>query len=328
MQNDPFGILDDVDYDDIVKELQDTCFITEINTNNTETCNYCGNALQRSINNISNTCSTCGIISDDTTDDAVNANDLTGNKLRIVGYNSSHFQPDLYRSDNGNINLLQKKQILTEYKNYRHQFIEKGGRPFPLTACELATEYYNMIQQKCVKRSQNKKSIMAACLWQACLLIDFAPSKIEISQFMQLPHKGIARGNNFIRALVSDGQLDINPNTDPLYPEIRTLFLQLDYTDDKYKQLHEIVYNVIQIATTNSIGINSLPRSKVIGTTYIVLKRCRDKSLVAVPPVDTKEFCKNRIRKNTIDRFINEINSYHSYFKEYYISVGLYSDPL
>jgi hypothetical protein len=329
MQNtDPFGILTDVDYNDLMNEFQNICSTSEINTHDTEICNYCGNSLQRSINNISNTCATCGIVTDEVSEDMVNVAEMTNNKLRIVGFNSNHFQPDLYRSDNGNISLLQKKQIFTEYKDYRQRFIESGGRPFPLTACEIATEFYNMIQQKCVKRSQNKKAIMAACLWQACLLIDFAPSKIEISKFMQLPHKGIARGNNFIRTLVSNNQLDINPNTNPIYPEIRTLFIQLEYIGDKYKVLHDIIYNIIQIANNNSIGINSLPRSKVIGTTFIVLKRCRDTTLIANPPVDTKDFCKNKIRKNTIDRFINEINAYHSYFKDYYESVGLYNGTL
>ncbi len=326
--NDPFGVLNDEDYTDLMNEFQKTCSISEITSNDTDICNYCGTVLQRSINNMNNTCSTCGIITDEVSDEAINVTDLTNNKLRIVGCNSNHFQPDLYRSDNGNISVLQKKQILSEYKEYRHRFIENGGRPFPLNACEIATEFYNMIQQQCVKRSQNKKAIMAACLWQACLVIDFAPSKIEISRFMQLPHKGIARGNNFIRTLVSNNQLDINPNTNPIYPEIKTLFIQLNYIDDKYKVLHDIIYTIIQIATDNSIGINSLPRSKVIGTTYIVIKRCRDKSLISNPPTDTKEFCKNKIRKNTIDRFINEINDYHSYFVDYYESVGLFSGPL
>lgn len=327
-KHDPFGILDDIDYSELMTEFNNQCTVTKIDNYDIDICSYCGIQLQRSINNMSNTCSTCGVITEEVSEDVVNVSDLTNNKLRIVGANSNQFQPDLYRSDNGNISMLQKKQILSEYKDYRQRFIESGGRPFPLTACEIATDFYNMIQQQCVKRSQNKKSIMAACLWQACLMIDFAPSKIEISKFMQLPHKGIARGHNFIRTLVSNNQIDIDPNTNPIYPEIKTLFIQLDYIDEKYKELHEIIYNIIQIASTNSIGINSLPRSKVIGTTYIVLKRCRDTSLVPNPPTDTKEFCKNKIRKNTIDRFINEINSYHSYFKEYYESVGLFSGTI
>lgn len=325
MSNDPFGVLTDIDYHELMTSFQSITIKEHDIKTNTELCRHCQNPLERSINNISNICDICGIISEEIIEDNNNA-ELSNNKLRIVGYNSNHFQPDLYRSDNCNINLLQRKQIFNEYRDYRQKFIEMGERAFPLNACELATEFYNKIQKQCVKRSQNKKAIMAACLWQACLLIDFAPSKMEISRFMQLPHKGIARGNNFIRTLVSDGQLDINPNTDPIYPEIKTLFLQLQYVSEAHKTLHDIIYNIIQIASNNSIGINSLPRSKVIGTTYIVLRRCRDTNLVPKPPTDTKEFCKDKIRKNTIDRFVNEINEYHSYFKDYYISVNLYSD--
>jgi hypothetical protein len=345
--NDPFGVLTDIDYQDLMKDFKNIQISYADAFQNADICKYCGQLLQRTINNITNICNLCGIITDEVSEEIININELTNNKLRLVGYNSNHFQPDLYRSDNGNINVLQKKQILNEYKDYRQRFIDIGERAFPLNACEIATEFYNKIQQNCVKRSQNKKAIMAACLWQACLLIDFAPSKIEISKFMQLPHKGIARGNNFIRTLVSNGQLDIDPNTDPIYPEIRTLFLQMSYEDDNnrsdnkekkiinlmdktvkhtYKELHDIIYEIINIATTNSIGINSLPRTKVIGTTYIVLKRCTNKELIPDPPIDTKTFCKNKIRKNTIDRFIGEINSYHSYFKKYYELVGLDSE--
>jgi hypothetical protein len=322
--NDPFGILTNVDYDELMSTFNNLNTLTTENLQNLDTCKQCGNNIQKTLNNITNVCETCGVITD-TQDDCLK-NTVNNNRLRIVGFNSSHFQPDLYRSDSGNSSMLQKKQILSEYKEYRQKFIELGERAFPLNACEIATEFYNKIQQQCVKRSQNKKAIMAACLWQACLIIDFAPSKIEISKFMQLPHKGIARGNNFIRTMISNKQLDIDPNVDPIYPEIRTLFIQMEFTDDVYKNLHTIIWDIIQIAIKNSIGINSLPRSKVIGTTYIVLKRCQDKVLVPNPPLNTKEFCKNKIRKNTIDRYIGEINSYHSYFVDYYKSVNLFSE--
>lgn len=326
--DDPFGILTDIDCSKIVDELKNHLFLynpSEEIQRDINRCKDCEIPLERDISNLKNICKKCGFISEEIDDD-LNTSDMNTNKIRIVGHNSNHYQPDLYRSDNGNLNMLQKKQIFNEYKDYRQRFIEMGERAFPLNACELATEFYNKIQQQCVKRSQNKKAIMAACLWQACLLIDFAPSKSEVSRFMQLPHKGIARGNNFIMTLVSDDKLDLNPNINPLYPEIRTLFIQLGYTDSKYEVLHEHVKNIIEIANKNFIGVNSLPRSKVIGTTYIVLKRCQDKDLVPNPPTDTKNFCKNKIRKNTIDKFIKEINDYHSYFVEYYKQAGFIYD--
>jgi hypothetical protein len=321
--DDPFGVLTNIDYQELLNTFKSKCQINTIGEErDIDICTFCGNVLERDINNIKSTCKRCGIISDEV-EDVINTSEINSNKLRIVGYNSNHFQPDLYRSDTGNLNMLQYKQILNEYKDYRSRFIEMKGRAFPINACIIATDFYNKIQRQCVKRSQNKKAIMAACLWQACLLVNFAPSKAEVSKFMQLPHKGIARGNNFIISLVSDNKLELDTNKNPLYPEIITLFVQLGYTDKKYEVLHKHVENIIDIANKNFIGMNSLPRSKVIGTTYIVLKRCQDTSLVPEPPIDTKTFCKNKIRKNTIDKFIKELTDYHSYFIDYYKQAGL-----
>lgn len=346
LNDDLFGILEDVDYRILINDFNNLCNQnTEENLQDVDKCKCCGNILQRNINNINNTCDNCGIVSDEIPDEVVDTSTLTNHKLRIVGRNSNQFQPDLYKSDNGNINALQKKQILNEYIDYRQRFIEMGGRAFPLNACTLATDLYNKIQQQCVKRSQNKKVIMAACLWHACLIISFAPSKTEIAKLMQLSNKGIAKGTNFIRAKVSEKKLDLNPNTNPIYPEIRTLFLQLNYVDEKYIPLHHIVWKLINISIENSICINSLPKSKVIAFTFVLLKRCIEnenkvkkidddsyielnltyKDLIQNSPIDAKEFCKGKIRKNTIDRIINELKTYHSYFKNFYERVGLHS---
>ena len=335
MNCDPFGILKTQDIDDLLLEFQNVFESTYKNVKEVDICNYCGNILQRNINNINDTCSNCGIITNEVSDDPNGLSELSNNKLRIVGSNNTHFQPDLYRSDNGNISLLQRKQIFNEYEKYRKIYISNGGVSFPITACTIATDYYNIIQKNYVKRSQYKKSIMAACLWYGCLSIGFAPPKIEIAKFMHLLTKGIAKGDNFIRRYISEEELsgnklpmEFDPNPNPIFPEIKTLFLQLGYEDEKYITLHNIIYEIIQIANKNLIGISSLPRSKVIGTTYIVLRRCKDKDLVPIPPTNTKEFCKDRVRKNTIDRFIAEMTSYHSYFEAFYKSSGLYSGPL
>lgn len=325
--NDPFGILTDDEYQNILTEIK-LITLQKEEKQITNVCKNCNSSLHLTLNNINNVCGNCGVIRYEIIDESLNMNEVSNNKIRIVGYNSNQFQPDLYRSDNSNIILIQKKQIFNEYKSYRQKYIELGERAFPINACEIASDYYNKIQQHCVKRSQNKKSIMAACLWQACLIINFAPSKLEIAKFMQLSHKGIAKGNNFIRTLVSNNKLDIDPNLNPIYPEIYTLFIQLSYTDSRYKIFHKIIFDIIELANKNSIGINSLLKTKVIGTTYIVLKRCKDKELIKNPPLNTKEFCKNKIRKNTIDRFVTEINSYNSYFKSLYESYDLYSDKL
>jgi chemotaxis protein histidine kinase CheA len=295
-----------------------------------EVCSVCGGQMRRAMSNLEHTCLDCGLVVEGDTaepeDDDAPRPPPNVARLRIVGPNSNLLQPDLYRSGSGNTAATQKKQILEEFKVYRQLYIEAGGRAFPLNALELAAEYYNAVQRQCVKRSQNKKSIMAACLHRACLEIRYAPAKAEVAAFMQLPSKGIARGDNFVRSLVADGKMEIDLNTDPSRPEIETLFANLGYEGDQYAGLREAVYNIVQKAIQNNIGTNSILRSKVYGATFAVLRRCRDRTLIP-KPMSMQEFCQKRIRKNTIDRVVRELDDYHSFFEPVYKAAGLDSAP-
>jgi transcription initiation factor TFIIIB Brf1 subunit/transcription initiation factor TFIIB len=295
-----------------------------------DVCAQCGGPMHRGASNLEYVCADCGLIIEGDTaepedDDAPRAAPNAA-RLRIVGPNSNQLQPDLYRSGSGNTAVTQKKQIFEEYKAYRSLFIEAGSRAFPLNACELAADYYNAVQQKYVKRSQNKKAIMAACLWRACLQVDFAPSKADVAAFMQLQTKGIARGDNFIRGLVADGNMDLEINADPSRPEITTLFALLGYEGARFADLQDAVYEIVQTAIRNNIGTNSILRSKVAGATYAVLRRCKNRELIP-RPMSMQEFCAKRIRKNTVERFLREVDDYHSYFKEIYEKAGLDATP-
>lgn len=295
-----------------------------------EICAQCGERMHRGANDLEYVCDGCGLVVEgDTTgleeDEAGRPAPNTG-RLRIVGPNSNQLQPDLYRSGSGNTIAAQKKQIFEEYKVYRAMYIESGGRAFPLNACEQATEYYNEVQRQFVKRSQNKKAIMACCLWRACLQIGFAPSKAEIADFMQLPSKGIARGENFVRKLIADGKMDIEANADPCRPEIVTLFAHLSFESDAYNGLRDAVHDVVQTAIKNNIGTNSILRSKVAGATFVVLRRCQNRSLIS-KPISLQEFCHDRIRKNTVERFTRQLDAYHSYFEGCYKRAGLDAAP-
>jgi hypothetical protein len=246
--------------------------------------------------------------------------------LRIVGPGSKQLQPDLYRSGAGDTAATQKRLIFDEYKLYRQLYMDAGGRALPLDACQQAAEYYNSMQRLCVKRSQSKKTAMAACFWYACLRIGFSPAKTEIADFLQLKTRGIARGTNLIRSFVADGKMDIEVDADPCASEIKTLFIRIDKGDPSYEQLRETVHKLVQIAVENNICSNSVLRSKVAGITYVVLCRCKDRALISHPPVLAK-FCQGHIRKNTIDCVIRDLESFHSYFKDAYALAGLDSSP-
>jgi len=289
----------------------------------------CGGRFGRTSNGPDLVCSSCGLIvegdSTEVEDEARVASSV--GRLTIVGPGSSQLQPDLYRSGAGCTPDQQKKAIFEEYKALREQFIEKGGRAFPLNACSKAAEYYNKVQQHYVKRSQNKKVIMAQFFIQACHELKFAPERGEVMRFMQL-RGGVAKGVNFIRKLKADGHLeDVDVNVDPCVPEITTLFAGLELDHPRYKPLSDAVFAIVQIAIAKHIGSSSVLRSKVAGAGYAVLSRCTDKTLLQRPPT-LAEFCASfHIRRNTIGNMLTMLADYHSHFKEVYEKAGLDSSP-
>lgn len=286
----------------------------------TPKCTQCGTHLEDATVYLCNNCSiTCE--PDATGIAAV----LTSARLRVVGTNSNQLQPDLYRSGSGNTSDIQRKQIYDEYCLYRAKYIESHDYAFPMDACSRAADNYNMVQKHYVKRAQNKKAIMAACLYHACISIGFYPGNSELAAFMQLPSKGIARGLNFIRACASEGQVDIDVDADECTPTITTLFVQLEYDGPQYDELKHAVHSIVDFAIEKNICINSTLSSKVAGITFAVIRRCTDKSLIPAP-ITIKEFCGTRIRKNTVDRVTRVLAAYHSYFVPLYLEFGLNAD--
>ena len=324
---DPFGLLSSSEDHSSVSSAIDSCFskqtMTEVPIG---VCPHCNMQMLRGTNDLDFVCSGCGLIIEGESSDPDDTAPNTA-RLRIVGPNSNQLQPDLYRSSIGNTAANQKKQIFEEYCTYRQRYIEDGGRALPFDACKLASDFYNAVQRQCVKRSQNKKEIIAACFYHACIEIGFSPNKVEIATFMQLPNKGIARGSNFIRSLVADGNMDVNINADTCYPEITTLFAYLGYEGNAYDYLRDAVYKIVQISITNNIGTSSILRSKVAGATFVVQRRCTNRELIP-KPMGLQEFCKDRIRKNTVERYTRKLDDHHSHFESCYIEAGLNSGRL
>ena len=277
-------------------------------------------------------CKQCGLVKEyesvDSEYEDIQKEPSTTGRLRVVGQCANYFQSDLYRSNSGITPAMQTTQILDEFIIARDRYIESGGKAFPKSACKTAAGMYNTIQQHYVKRNQNKKVIMAECLHRACIQDNFVPPKATIAGLMGLKTKGIAKGNNFLRAFVADGKIDIDMNTSTVIPEIETLFMQLNYTDPdrennhEYKFLKDAIEKIVQTAERESIGTKSIIRSKVAGATFEVLRRCKDKNLIS-KVLTIQEFCFDIIRKNTIERFVKELYQYHPTFEPIYAEFGL-----
>lgn len=301
-----------------------------------EACGVCGGELRCEIDGLRRVCANaeCAhIVEGDSTepdDDEAPRAAAGASRLKLVGVGSGSLQPDLYRSGNGDGAATQKRQITEEFMKCRQQYIERGGRAIAISAISRAVYYYHEVQRECVKRSLNKKRIMAACLYYACIEIGYLPTNAEIADFMQLPNNGIAPGVNFIRALAADGKMSIDVASDrwkPAHAEITTLFAHLDISAEEFAPLRAAVFDVICRAASAKIGTSSFLRSKVAGATYAVLQRAAlaaESSLLAptalraavrVATGGLTTFCGDRIRKNTVQRFLQELDDFHANFE-------------
>lgn len=287
-------------------------------------CRHCSGPLRSGNHSTELVCDDCGYVVDcDVSMTEMPTCTVESGKIRLVGANSVFLRANMHRTTRSNATEVRKRYILEDYKRFRRAFQADHGKNIPLTVCETATELYNAVQENCVKRSQNKKLIMAACLWRSCLAENFAPSFAEIATFMKLPHKGFAKGENFLRFLVSDEKMDLDMEFDPTMPTIVTFFEKLMLRGDRYMNLHLAAYEIIKIADENNIGVSSMLRSKVAGSVYSVLSRCSDSSLVA-QSVDINQYSKLvEVGLTTIKRFLMDIHDYHSYFEGCYKKFGL-----
>jgi hypothetical protein len=317
---DPFSLLNNLDFIEspVTATVATTDEVVEVAAASTcETCMECGATMYQGACEQEYTCSGCGLVVEGDNSTDYNPVVSSSGRLRIVGAGSSQLQPDLYKSGSENGVEYQIAQTYAEFRMYRQKYIESGGRAFGLDACQDAAKHYAIVKQQYVKRSQNKKVIMAACFYQACLALGYSPSKIEISEFLQVQNKGITKGINFLRKMVADGKMEIDINADPCYPEIITIFALVKFEGEKYNNLYAAVYEIVQICIQNNIGTNSILRSKVAGAAFTVLSR----SQYSIP-IDA--FCKQiHIRKNTIETFTDQLDSYFSFFENCYQTYGL-----
>jgi hypothetical protein len=252
--------------------------------------------------------------------EVVGASALWG-RLCIVGCESGWYQPDLDRTNPGESSEAQKKSTYQELLRYNREFGDRGGNPFPLDVLEDVAINYYIIQQQSVKRSMLKKGILAALVFHACISRGFTRTRGEAAELLQLPTHGIARGDEYLRSIDEDCGLEIDMNRDRLRPHIASAFAQLDLTDASYEPLREAVSHIVALAEQTHIGFQSVLRSKVVATSYEVLRR---KNIVLSIDEVTK---KCGIRKHTLRRFLDELVGHHSLFAEEYRRLGLDSSP-
>lgn len=233
-------------------------------------------------------------------------------RLRVVGAESGWYQPDLDRGNPGESADAQKKSTFEELKHFNTDLVRRGGNAFPLDVLQVVAENYNTIQKVAVKRSEAKKFILAALVFNACIHKGFTCRREDAAELLQLRSRGIARGNDYLRKIDEDLGLEIDMNCDRLVPHITTTFARLELEEASKNPLTQVVQDIIGVAEKSHIGFRSELGSKVVAVTYEVLRRAG--TPIGLDEVATK--CK--IRKHTIRHFLDELADYHSHFEEVY----------
>jgi transcription initiation factor TFIIIB Brf1 subunit/transcription initiation factor TFIIB len=257
-------------------------------------------------------------------------------RLRIVGPDSAYYQRDLDRNTTVDYSETQRRHVMQELMAYNTAYREQGGNPFPINVLEATADAYGQVQRVCVKRSQMKQTILAALLYHMCIKHNFTRDRHEVADFAQLRSHGIARGDDFLRSLQADQKIDIDVNRDRLTPYIVTTFARMKLGSkyasdllgvsatfsrggraDPIEALQAAVRDIVGIAVDKNIGTQSVLRSKVIATTYEVLRRAGAKTTLD----DIVSRC--TIRKNTITRFTTKLFEYHTHFQAAYAQHNL-----
>jgi transcription elongation factor Elf1 len=193
----------------------------------------------------------------------------------------------------------------------------------------IQNRIYHGTKKRTILRNSNKNETLAALLFYVCLTEGFTCPKSAISEMFLLEKDGFASGEKYVRFFISQKKIDLDLNISRIKPEINTLFnnISMFFTltedvEEEYKGLKDAVCCIHEILEKKYIAERSCVKSQVIGASYIVIKRVKNKKLIPQMP-DIVKFCGDRIRKSTVEKFIVEMNSHHSEFVEVYRKFSL-----
>jgi len=249
-------------------------------------CHMCGiGCLNKQTSGDKLVCNHCGLMDGydkDENDDKLQASSSClasgSTRIRIVGVNSKLSQASLYKnSAMPTCKMLAWENTLSDFQKLISIYNEKCVREedkMPIEACRLASDMYREIQEQCVKRSENKRSIMAACYYMSCLQHGWAISKSSLTAVMNL-QSGPAKGTNFVNELRGRGFIDSCPkNIDYNNACLTLVFKCMKIDDEPYcNDLYQKTVYMLNVLDANKVAYTSQQKTKACGMTYNVIKR-------------------------------------------------------
>ena len=172
-----------------------------------------------------------------------------------------------------------------------------------------------VVEKKFVRRGSMKDEALATFVYYECIRANTPRAKKDIAAFMRLAGSGFSRGENLIRALYTNGQVDL-PIDKECTPDFIDRYLEaLNLEDARYKPF---ILEVIERSEERKIGMSSNMSSKIVGSLYIVIVQCKLPITVA-----TLEQVADNIKKNTFGKFQMAVMSAVTVFGDIFDKYGI-----
>ncbi len=260
-------------------------------------------------------CNMCGLMLMDKSDERF---PLGSNVIRIVGLNSGVLQPRLY---NGSVLTPQMKEMAVKDELIKLRSSSKFGDRIPYEVCTEAAALYSKIQVETnkVSRNQNKRTQIAELIRSVGTAKGVSIDVKDISDMMQINKQGTAKGRNKLGSFLADGLIDITfaSASETLDADINTVIEKLDLgIETNYELITKIkncAKDLVELSIAKKIGMHSTVKTKSSGAVYVVLIRC---GITKYPTI--VEYCIGERKLNTIKKYVETLNDYHSKFVDIY----------
>lgn len=218
-------------------------------------------------------CSACGITQSNEIDGPKDHGETMAANIRsTIGANKGKF----YNNAAVDYTKTQRKMIMIQLKQRQLQYT--GVTKFPYNVLEATATQYNNIQKtvhenkKFVRRGGIKNEILAALLYFECVRAGLVRKKKDVAIFMDLATHGFSRGENILREMAVEQELDIPIDDDESTIGFTEKYMEaLDMDEDRYAQF---VVDLVEESERRRIGMCSQLSSKIVGAIWILICRC------------------------------------------------------
>lgn len=253
--------------------------------------NHCPNCkIPMTISNNEYHCEECGLSTAAIGSDDVSL-EATPGAIRIgSGPNKGRFY-----NYGGDYARTQRQAIMKQLTLNANEYT---GSPFPPNILARTATIYNTIQKltapieavptpdglvvmrneaaelprKNVWRGDIKDEILAGIIYFVCIDESAFRKKGDIAEFMHLPSKGFSRGEEILRMLHAEGNVEI-PVCEVGITGFTDRYLEALGLDDPRYEL--FITEICNLSEAKKMGMSSKMSSKVVGTLWIIIENCR-----------------------------------------------------